>query len=125
MRVEDARDEESVMIPDVKNGNLTSASAVLEWLNIKQDVDWNTASLTSNPVWGKANISNNYVTLKTQNINRGLMPNVTGMGARDAVYLLESRGVSVRIKGRGKVISQSIEPGRQIKTGEACELVLK
>lgn len=124
MRVEDARDDESVMIPDVKNGNLTSASTVLEKLNIKQDVDWNTASLTSNPVWGKANIANNYVALKTQNINRGLMPDVNGMGARDAVYLLESRGVNVRINGRGKVTSQSLAPGKQIKAGEICELTL-
>lgn len=125
MMAEDACDEESVMIPDVKNGNMTSASMVLDLLNIKQDVDWNTASPTSNPVWGKAHITDSHVAMKARKINLGLMPDVTGMGARDAVYLLESRGVSVRIKGRGKVTAQSLQPGKQIKNGEACELTLK
>ena len=47
------------------------------------------------------------------------------MGARDAVYLLESRGVRTRIHGRGKVKSQSIYAGTAIKEGMRCELYLE
>lgn len=47
------------------------------------------------------------------------------MGARDAVYLLESRGVKVTVIGRGKVIKQSLEPGHFIKRGERCQISLK
>lgn len=125
MRVEDARDEESVMIPDVKNGNLTSANSVLEILGIKQDTNWNTADLTVNPIWGTAHNTQTRVTLKSETINRGLVPDVRGMGARDAVYLLESRGVKVRLSGRGKVTAQSLPAGKQIKTGQLCELELR
>ena len=55
----------------------------------------------------------------------GTVPDVTGMGARDAVYVLESRGVKVRIHGRGKVKTQSLPPGHKIRKGEACTLNLE
>ena len=41
----------------------------------------------------------------------GKVPDVRGMGARDAVYMLESAGLRVDIRGSGRVISQSITPG--------------
>lgn len=125
MRVEDARDEESVMIPDVKNGNMTSASSVLEHLNIKLDADWNMSSPTVNPIWGKAHKEKSHVAMKKVKTNKGLMPDVSDMGARDAVYLLESRGVKVLLKGRGKVTKQSLEAGKQIIPGQICELTLQ
>lgn len=124
MRVDDARDEESVMIPDVKPGNMTSASNVLELLGIRQEANWNTSDLSVNPIWGKANNSRSQVTLQRKTLNKGIVPDVTGMGARDAVYLLESRGIKVRITGRGKVKNQTLKPGKQIQTGQVCLLTL-
>ena len=53
------------------------------------------------------------------------IPNVIGMGARDAVYQIERRGVRVRLRGRGHVTKQSLEPGHQIKKGDFCELLLE
>ena len=47
------------------------------------------------------------------------------MGARDAVYLIESRGVRVDLVGRGTVVKQSLEPGHYIKKGERCRLILE
>ena len=52
------------------------------------------------------------------------MPDVDGMGARDAVYLIESMGVKVKLEGRGKVKQQSIEPGKTIRRGMKCTLKL-
>ncbi len=43
------------------------------------------------------------------------IPDVRGMGARDAVYLLENTGVRVKVAGTGKVKTQSIPPGSQAK----------
>ena len=53
------------------------------------------------------------------------MPNVHGMGARDAVYQIEKRGVKVVLKGRGKVTKQSLSPGQAIKKGDICMLTLE
>jgi cell division protein FtsI (penicillin-binding protein 3) len=49
--------------------------------------------------------------IKNNLIRAQVMPNVKGMGLKDALYLLESIGLKVSVKGKGKVASQSIEPG--------------
>jgi cell division protein FtsI (penicillin-binding protein 3) len=54
-----------------------------------------------------------------------VIPDVTGMGAKDAVYLLERRGLKVRLHGRGAVKSQSYPAGRDIVAGSECILTLK
>ena len=59
------------------------------------------------------------------NTQKSVVPDVIGMGARDAVYLLENRGVKAKIRGRGKVKSQSIYSGTAVKQGMVCELVLE
>jgi cell division protein FtsI (penicillin-binding protein 3) len=50
---------------------------------------------------------------------------VLGMSARDAVYLIESNGMSVNIIGYGKVINQSIPAGSPAFNGGLIELTLK
>ena len=102
LSVEDARDEKSVFVPDVKGGDVAAADYVLNSLNIKKKP-----------------------ALTTKKTSAEIVPDLTGMGARDAVYLLESRGVKAVVKGRGKVKSQSIYSGTAIKQGMACELHLE
>ncbi len=52
------------------------------------------------------------------------MPNLIGLGARDAVYQAESRGAKVILKGKGKVRQQSKTVGSTIKKGEKIILEL-
>lgn len=52
------------------------------------------------------------------------IPDVTGMGARDAVFLLESAGIKVKINGKGKVKRQSLPPGSRITAGSQCVIEL-
>lgn len=47
----------------------------------------------------------------------GLVPNVLGMGLRDALYILENRGLRVRVQGSGMVKRQSIAPGTRAAGG--------
>ena len=61
---------------------------------------------------GKTNLDN--VVLQNRIIQKGQMPNVMGMGLQDAVYLLESQGLTVRINGSGIVKNQSVMPGSEI-----------
>lgn len=46
-----------------------------------------------------------------------LVPNVVGMGLKDALYVLENSGLRVRFTGRGVVRTQSIRPGTRINEG--------
>ena len=55
----------------------------------------------------------------------GLVPDVTGMGARDAVYLLEKSGLRVNLTGAGKVVAQSFLPGQKIIRGTTISITLQ
>ena len=124
--VADARDSASVLVPDVKNGNLTAADFVLNALGFKPVLNFN-FDIQGNPVRGVAEDSNNSRVMlnRTPLYRYNQIPNVVGMGARDAVYLVESRGVKVKMEGRGKVVEQSLEPGRIIKKGDVMRLKLE
>jgi cell division protein FtsI (penicillin-binding protein 3) len=58
-------------------------------------------------------------------ITRKSVPNVLGMGARDAVYLLEKSGMRVNLTGAGKVTSQSFAPGTRVNKGTTISIVLQ
>jgi len=47
------------------------------------------------------------------------------MGAKDAVYLLESLGLRVHLSGMGKVKSQSIPAGNTLHKGKTIQLRLQ
>lgn len=102
LSVDDARDSTSVFKPAVKQGNTIAADYVLNDLNIKDKPQ-----------------------LQQKKESGQIIPDVTGMGARDAVYALERRGVKAIIKGRGKVKSQSLYAGTAVKQGMKCELYLE
>ena len=53
----------------------------------------------------------------------GVIPDVRGMGARDAIFTLENMGCRVDINGRGKVRRQSIAPGTRAR-GQYVKLTL-
>lgn len=122
----DARDSLSVLIPQVKNGNMLAASYVLDHLGIKQQSNWDGSYLNGNPIWGHAlESSGKTIALhRVPEVDKNTMPDVHGMGAKDAVYLIESRGVKVKLNGRGKVMEQSIGAGQHIKKGMVCSLRL-
>ena len=62
--------------------------------------------------------ANNYTpVVKTTAIRKQLMPNVRGMGLKDAISLLENMGLKVAVKGKGKVTTQSVAPGTMLAKG--------
>lgn len=124
LSVEDAHDSTSVVIPDVKNGDLQAAHFVLNQLGIKTNSGWNGDIATGAPIWGSTTRNAKDVTMYPFKVQNNIMPNVTGMGARDAVFLLESKGLKVKLHGRGKVTNQSIAYGNAIKAGSTCSLTL-
>lgn len=124
--VKDARDSASIFMPDVKNGNILAADYVLSHLGIKTNTSWNGSYLNGNPIWGKAErMGNSYVKLeKEKQYGNSTVPDITGMGARDAVYMMEIRGIKTRICGRGKVVKQSLIPGTPVKKNAFCLITL-
>ena len=126
--VADARDASSVFTPDVKPGNVLAADYVLSHLGINANKNWSGSYANGNPIWGKAEHHPHQKTITLEQIptpRRHIVPNVVGMGARDAVYLLESRGVKTTVIGRGTVVKQDIEAGQRIKKGMHIVLTLE
>lgn len=52
------------------------------------------------------------------------VPDVQGMGLKDAVYILENIGMKVKAQGFGVVVSQSIAPGTALAPGSVITLQL-
>lgn len=126
MDVKDAHDENSILEPDVKSGNIIAADYVLTHLGYETRADWSGSYTDGNPIWGHATRDNGHIALTRQaKTQANVMPDVTGMGARDAVFLIESRGVKTKLYGRGKVTQQSIAAGHTISKGMACILTLR
>ncbi len=53
------------------------------------------------------------------------VPNVMGMGARDAVYAIERTGMKVNLHGKGRVAQQSVAPGTKADKGGIVYLELR
>lgn len=118
---DDACDSSLVIIPNVKRGNMASADFVLDRLNISTRHD---NAPADSCVWGEAERDGSEEVIVTEDISGDVMPDVAGMGARDAVFLLESMGLRVSLTGAGKVVSQSIRPGECVARGSVCELTM-
>lgn len=89
--------------PAVKKGDLAETRQVLQQLGVRSDISdcFNIETYCDS------------------------MPDVTGMGARDALYLLEQAGLNVNIQGRGRVYEQSIPRGAALQPGTTVILRLK
>ena len=125
LNVQDARDKESILIPSAKTGNLLATDYVLNMLGFNVINGWGGAYPFGNPIWGTINQDGNKLIFKEEKINRvNLVPDVKGMGARDAVYLLEKHGIKTIVVGRGRVIEQSIAPNDKVQKGMKCTLRL-
>ena len=125
--VKDARDSASIFVPQVKDGNILAADYVLTHLGINAKTTWSGNSFAGKPIWGKAEtIGNKYIKLEKQKqYGKGTVPDVIGLGARDAVYQMESRGIRTQIYGREKVVKQTLIPGTLIKKGATCSITLE
>lgn len=62
---------------------------------------------------------------KPKQAGNGGVPNVKGLGARDAIARLENAGLTVAINGTGYVTQQSIAPGTAYKRGQKVTLQLR
>ena len=115
-----AIDSTSCPIPDVKAGELEDTREVLAALDIPVEAEG-----TGGDAWAVQQRDTAAVVLHGREPKEGLMPNVVGMGAKDAVYLLESAGLKVHLSGIGRVRKQSLSPGSRIVKGRTVALTLK
>ena len=68
---------------------------------------------------------NNGISYREVNKRRGIVPDVDGMGLKDALFVLGNSGLKPIIIGSGQVIAQSIMPGTQIMKGTKISIALQ
>ena len=73
--------------------------------------------------WAITQTGEEHVTLQNRKITAELVPNVVGMGAADALYILENMGLRVKLEGAGTIKEQSIPVGSNVQPG--LEIVLQ
>ncbi|SHF24711.1 cell division protein FtsI (penicillin-binding protein 3) [Bacteroides luti] len=118
-----AVDSNSVVIPNVKSGEINETKYVLDALKVQNREQFTPIGF-GRKAWGTAQQSSNSVIITERMTLKNFMPSVIGMGAKDAVYLLESKGLKVALSGMGKVQSQSIPQGTRIVKGQTVTIQL-
>ncbi len=113
-----AKNESNPEMPAVKSGIQQDIQVVLNQFDIQNS----TQSAKQDIVEVKSD--GELMALKGKKVNGDLIPDVRGMGASNAVYLLEKNGLKVVINGYGKVKKQSLNPGRKCKNGMVIYLTL-
>ncbi|MCC6286513.1 MAG: transpeptidase family protein [Chitinophagaceae bacterium] len=74
--------------------------------------------------WGYVYNDNNTPGMKALAVAEQVVPDVKGMGLRDALFLLENMNLKVQVKGKGKIINQSLAAGQAIGKGQTIMLEL-
>ncbi|MBA2762413.1 MAG: PASTA domain-containing protein, partial [Segetibacter sp.] len=62
--------------------------------------------------------------ISTQVISSRHMPSLSGMGLKDAIYLCENLGLKVAVRGKGKVVAQTLAAGQNISRGQTIIIQL-
>ena len=75
--------------------------------------------------WVSVEQTDDNVFVNAVEMEENKVPDVKGMNITDAVYVLESMGRKVKFEGYGKVKSQSVKAGTELRKGSVINLVLK
>ncbi len=84
-----------------------------------------TARHAGDSKWGMASTDSlSYVEIRDIEYSTVTMPDVVGMGLKDALFLLERAGLRVSFSGKGTVKQQSIKAGAKISAGATVSIKL-
>ncbi len=106
------------ILPDIKKGSSRDILKVADELDLDNIKGHPKSEMAS------AEVNDKEIILQEDVLSEGKVPDVRGMGAKYAIYLLENAGLKVIIKGVGKVKQQSISPGSNCIPGQTVYLTL-
>jgi cell division protein FtsI (penicillin-binding protein 3) len=107
-------------LPEIKNGITREVIRVMKDL----DIDYEYESGKPSTYFTRVKKEGGSLRLAENPVDGECVPDVRGMGAKDAVFLLEKAGLQVRLSGIGKVKNQSLLPGYRFKKGQTILLIL-
>jgi len=66
----------------------------------------------------------NQINWKTNDTDAATVPDLSGLSLRDALFILENKGIRVNYSGRGIVKSESLNPGTPLQSNMIIKLEL-
>jgi cell division protein FtsI (penicillin-binding protein 3) len=103
-----------------QNNEMLIASKALQ---LKTKTNANEDDYVSRNVNDSMHISLQSNNLESQ-LKKGIVPNLNGLSAKDALFLLENSGFHVKLVGMGSVKKQSIDAGQKFNKGDKIILIL-
>jgi len=103
----------------VKSGNSDDMRQVFSVLGLQAP-----AGVSNAEGFVTARLNGNIFNTEQQIVEKGKVPDVVGMGVKDAVYMLERAGMIVQVQGMGRVTSQSLAPKTSIRKGQQIIITL-
>jgi cell division protein FtsI (penicillin-binding protein 3) len=116
--VVDTTHQAKLQIPISKDGSYEHLKTVLRGLKVPEQT-------SAQSPWVNTSSQGTYVDITERAVQKGMVPNVVGMGLQDALYLLEKQGMQVRVSGRGTVKRQNVPPGSNIKSNPNIHIELE
>lgn len=118
MEPREKQDEQVASLPLVKTAFKEKVQLAAEELDLKIPAEKDDSNLIR--------VTSEEDQLKTAGlkVEDGVVPDVSGMGGSDALFLLESSGLKVKMQGIGKVVKQSLQAGGKIKQGQTIYIDL-
>ena len=112
-------DSTSKEFPLIRSGYQPELAEICTVLGVSQEAapaeDWVQATFDENE---------NVIGWEPKKVSMESVPDVRGMTLRDALYLLENKGLRVEFEGRGRVSRQSQSPGDKALKGTIIKLIL-
>lgn len=105
--------------PQIASGYARYEKISTEYLSLKENFS------TEKRGWVKTKEKDGIIETENIKIEKNIVPDVSGMGLKDALYLLENEGYKVSFKGKGRVCEQRPEAGTPINKKDLVEIVLK
>ncbi|HWY37419.1 MAG TPA: PASTA domain-containing protein, partial [Bacteroidia bacterium] len=109
--------------PEMIKGKKEDMTVVLADLNIPYKNIVTEAGWVANNKNDSSKITLQAVDVEKQ-LKKGVMPNLEGLSAKDALFLLENSGLHVKLLGFGAIRKQSLEAGTKFNKGSQIILTL-
>lgn len=103
--------------PFISAGRAEEIHQILEQLGLK-------ANETHSEEWVKTVASGESIQWQGNDTDQPMVPDVSGLSLRDALYILENKGLRVNYSGKGRVQNQSMTPGSALVPNATINLVL-
>lgn len=105
--------------PSIASGYSPHGAVVSSFLSLNKNFN------TGKGNWVNVSQKDGETVINNMVVERNVVPNVLGMGLKDALYLLENEGYRVSFRGKGRVVSQTPESGTVSYEKGLIEIFLK